>query len=93
MLSVVSPDTFKDDLHVVMFNVVFPETFKVDTNVEGLLKLIDVGGFNIALQFKLVNAVPDPIILPTTFNDELVVVALFNIVEPTNVEGLLKLAN
>jgi hypothetical protein len=26
--------------------------------------------------------VPEPIILPTTFNDELIVVALFNIVFP-----------
>jgi hypothetical protein len=26
--------------------------------------------------------VPDPIILPTTFNDELIVVALFNVVFP-----------
>jgi hypothetical protein len=25
---------------VALFNVVFPERFKVDTNVEGLLKLI-----------------------------------------------------
>ena len=34
---------------VSLFNIVFPETFKVDTNVEGLLKLTYVGGFNIAL--------------------------------------------
>jgi hypothetical protein len=34
---------------VALFNVVLPETFKVDTNVEGLLKLTNVGGFNIAL--------------------------------------------
>ncbi len=40
---------------------------------------------------------PEPITLPTTFNDELIVVALFNVVFPetykvdTNVEGLLKL--
>jgi hypothetical protein len=47
----------------------------------------------------LVNAVPDPIILPTTFNDDKNVAALFNVVVPeifkveTNVEGLLKLTN
>jgi hypothetical protein len=34
---------------VALFNVVLPETFKVDTNVEGLLKLTNVGGFNIEL--------------------------------------------
>ena len=47
---VTSPNTFNVVLMVVaLFNVVLPETFKVDTNVEGLLKLINVGGFNIAL--------------------------------------------
>ncbi len=48
---------------------------------------------------KFVNAVPEPIILPTTFNDDPHVVELLNVVEPetikveTNVEGLLKLTN
>jgi hypothetical protein len=43
--------------------------------------------------------VPEPIILPTTFNDELIVVALFNVVFPetfkvdTHVEGFLKPTN
>ncbi len=39
--NIVIPDTFKDDLHVViLFNVVFPENiFKVDINVAGLLNL------------------------------------------------------
>ncbi len=47
---VVTPDTFTDNLHaVILFNNVFPEIVKVDTNVEGLLKLTNVGGFNIAL--------------------------------------------
>ena len=79
----ISPTTFNDELIVVaLLSVVFPETFKVDTNVEGLLKLINVGGFNIELQFKLVNAVPEPMILPTTFNDELIVVALLIVVFP-----------
>ena len=47
----------------------------------------------------MVNAVPEPIILPTTFNDDDNVAALFNIVVPDtfnvdiNVEGLLKLAS
>jgi hypothetical protein len=35
---------------------------------------------NKALKFKLVNAVPEPNIFPTTFKDELIVVALFNVV-------------
>ena len=44
------PTTFNDELIVVaLLSVVFPETFKVETNVDGLLKLINVGGFNIAL--------------------------------------------
>ncbi len=50
LFNVVFPDTFNDDLHVVtLLSVVLPETFKVDTHVEGLLKLSNVGGFNIAL--------------------------------------------
>ncbi len=45
-----SPTTFNDELIVVaLFKIVLPHTFKDDTNVEGLLKLINVGGFNIAL--------------------------------------------
>jgi hypothetical protein len=44
------PTTFQDDTNVVaLFNVVYPDTFKVAMNVEGLLKLINVGGFNTAL--------------------------------------------
>ncbi len=46
----ISPTTFNDELIVVaLFNLVLPEIFKLDTNVEGLLKLIIEGGFNIAL--------------------------------------------
>ena len=47
----------------------------------------------------MVNAVPDPIILPTTFNDDKHVVTLFKVAFPDifnvdmNVEGLLKLTN
>jgi hypothetical protein len=41
------------------------------------------GFFVIALQFKFVNAVPDPIIIPTTFNDDDEnVVALLNMDVP-----------
>ena len=44
------PDTFKDDIHVVaLLQVVFPDINKDDWNVEELLKLINVGGFDIAL--------------------------------------------
>ena len=47
---VITPVTFNDDKHVVaLFNVVVPETFNDDINVDGLLKLTDVGGFNIEL--------------------------------------------
>ena len=54
--NVVIPDTFNDDTHVVaLFNVVFPDIFNVDMNVEGLLKLTNVGGFNI--------------VVPETFNE------------------------
>ncbi len=35
-----------------------------------LLKLTNEGGFNIEVQLKYVDAVPDPIILPTPFNDD-----------------------
>ena len=55
---------------VALFNVVFPNIFNVDANVEGLLKLTIEGGFNIALYFKSVNAVPEPILLPAMFNDD-----------------------
>ncbi len=34
------------------FKVVFPDTFNVDTNVEGLLKLIMVGGLDIAIRAR-----------------------------------------
>ncbi len=45
-----SPTTFNVVLMVVaLFNVVFPDTFKVEINVDGLLKLIIVGGFYMAL--------------------------------------------
>jgi hypothetical protein len=48
--NIVIPDTFKDDLHVViLFNVAFPEIFNVEMNVPGLLKLAIEGGFNIEL--------------------------------------------
>ena len=41
---------FSDDIHVEeLFKVVLPDIFNVDINVEGLLKLTNVGGFNIAL--------------------------------------------
>ncbi len=46
----------------------------------------------------MVNAFPEPIILPVIFNDDNNVVSLFNVVFPDtfnvdmNVEGLLKLA-
>ena len=44
------PNTFNVVLIVVaLFNVVLPEIVKVEINVEGLLKLTVVGGFNIAL--------------------------------------------
>ncbi len=70
------PTTFNDALIVVeLFNGVGPETFKVDTNVEGLLKLTNVGGFVIALEYKFVNAVPAPIIIPTIFKEDKNVVA------------------
>ncbi len=47
---IILPTIFNEELIVVaLFNVVDPETFKVDTNVEGLLKLVNEGGFNIAL--------------------------------------------
>ncbi len=47
---IILPTIYNDESIVVaLFNVVDPETFKVDTNVEGLLKLINVGGFVIAL--------------------------------------------
>ncbi len=47
---IILPTTFNDELIVVaLFNVVDPETFKVDTNVEWLLKLTNVGGFQIEL--------------------------------------------
>jgi hypothetical protein len=37
-------------MHVeVLFKVVEPDIFNVEINVEGLLKLTNVGGFNIAL--------------------------------------------
>jgi len=37
-------------MHVeTLFKVAFPEIFKVDINVEGLLKLMLEGGFNIEL--------------------------------------------
>ena len=50
LLNNVFPDTANIPKIVVVFdNIVFPETFKVDTNVEGLLKLTNVGGFVIAL--------------------------------------------
>ena len=55
---------------VALFNVKFPNIFNVDVNVEGLLKLTIKGGFNIALQFKFVNAAPEPTILPAIFNDD-----------------------
>jgi hypothetical protein len=41
--------------------VLYFQIFNVDINVEGLLKLTIEGGFNIALYFKSVNAVPEPI--------------------------------
>ncbi len=37
----------------------------------------------------MVNAVPDPIILPTTFNDDKHVAALFNVVVPDTFNELL----
>ncbi len=50
LFNVVFADTFNDELIVVaLLNVVASDTFKVDTNVEGLFKLTNVGGFNIAL--------------------------------------------
>jgi len=37
-------------MHVeALFKVAFPDIFKVDINVEGLLKLMLEGGFNIEL--------------------------------------------
>ena len=45
-------------------------TGTVDINVEGSFKLTVEGGFNIALQLKLINAEPEPIRSPTTFNDD-----------------------
>ncbi len=40
------------------------------------------GLFGIELKSKIVNAVPEPIMLPITFNDDIHVVALFIIVFP-----------
>ncbi len=56
LFNVVFPETFNDELTVViLFNVVlFPDIFKVDSNVEVLFKLTNVGGFNIAIYFKFV---------------------------------------
>ena len=41
----VTPDTFKDDIHVVLFNVVVPDTLNDDKNVDApetnkLVKLV-----------------------------------------------------
>ena len=47
---IILPVIFNDDKHVAaLFNVVVPDIFNVDINVEGLLKLTNVGWFNIAL--------------------------------------------
>ena len=72
--NVVYPDTFNELFIVVtLFKLVFPEIFKVDMNVEGLLKLTNDGWFNIELYCKFLNAVPEPIVLPITFNELLIV--------------------
>ncbi len=50
LFKIVTPETLNDDIHVVtLFNVAFPDIFNVDENVAGVFKLINVGGFNIAL--------------------------------------------
>jgi hypothetical protein len=67
---------------VALFNVAFPKIFNVDTKVAGLLNETIAGGLDIALWFKLVNAVSEPIILPGTFNVPAHVVAPFNFVIP-----------
>ncbi len=36
-------------------------------NVEGWLKLTNEGGYDIELQFKSVDVVPEPILLPNIF--------------------------
>ncbi len=38
-----------DNNAVVLFEIVFPERLEVDMNVEGWLKLINVGGIKIEL--------------------------------------------
>ena len=51
-------------------------------HVEGILQLINIGAFNVALSFKIVKVEPEPIILPVTIIEQFLAVALFNAVCP-----------
>ena len=63
--NVVNPDTFKDDIHVVIpFNLVMPDTFNDELHVEALFKVVEPETFNVDMH---VDA-PFNFVEPETFN-------------------------
>ena len=52
MFNVVNPDTFNDDIHVVLFDsVVNPDIFNDDDNVVALFNIVEPDTFNVLFTF------------------------------------------
>jgi hypothetical protein len=78
--NVVIPDTFKDDIHVVLFDtVVNPDTFNDDDNVVLLFNVVNPDTLNDDIHVVLF----DKVVNPDTFNDDNIVVLLFIVIFPS----------